>query len=76
MEASSPLIQPAEKAETIRRSAWRAKAESALLAFLVLLFVVRGLIPAWSHLDPVERVYEWAWFQRQKTYVGIDQGLV
>jgi hypothetical protein len=25
---------------------------------------------------PMERVYEWTWFQRQKDYVGIDQGLV
>jgi len=25
---------------------------------------------------PLERVYEWTWFQRQKDYVGIDQGIV
>ena len=25
---------------------------------------------------PLERVYEWTWFQRQKNYAGIDQGLV
>jgi len=25
---------------------------------------------------PLERAYEWTWFQRQKDYVGIDQGLV
>lgn len=25
---------------------------------------------------PLDRVYEWTWFQRQKDYAGIDQGLV
>ena len=73
-----------------RLGAW---GERLLLAFLVLLFVARGFIPAWSHLGsdfpnyylvarlfhqkyPLERVYEWTWFQRQKDHAGIERPLV
>ncbi len=93
MEASSTLIRPVESSQTLRRSNWRARAERALLTFLLLLFFVRGFIPAWNHLDsdfanyylaarlyregyPIERVYEWTWFQRQKDHAGIDRPLV
>jgi hypothetical protein len=64
-----------------------------LLVALLLLFVTKGFIPAWRHLNtdfpnyylgarlyrqgyPIERAYEWTWFQRQKDHLGIDQGLV
>src|SRR5579864_9311501 len=67
--------------------------ERALLVLLLALFVTRGLVPAWRHVDPdfasyylaarltrqgypAERIYEWAWFQRQKDHLGIEQPLV
>lgn len=67
--------------------------ERLVLAVLVVGFVAKGFIPAWSHLNsdfpnyylvarlyragyPLERVYDWIWFQRQKDHLGIDQGLV
>jgi hypothetical protein len=67
--------------------------ERVLLVALLLLFVTKGFIPAWRHLNtdfpnyylgarlyrqgyPIERVYEWTWFQRQKDHLGIDQRLV
>lgn len=93
MQAASTMIWPVESSQTLRRSTWRAWAERGLLAFLLLLFVVRGFIPAWKHLDsdfanyylaarlyrggyPVERIYEWTWFQRQKDHAGIERPLV
>jgi Glycosyltransferase family 87/WD40-like Beta Propeller Repeat len=71
----------------------RAWAERSLLAALILVFLLTGLIPAWTHLGPdfsnyylvarlyregypVERAYEWSWFQRQKDHAGIDRALV
>lgn len=67
--------------------------ERLVLAVLVIGFVVKGFIPAWTHLNsdfpnyylvarlyragyPLERVYDWIWFQRQKDHLGIKQGLV
>jgi hypothetical protein len=93
MQAPGTLICPAATPEALRHITWTVWAERVLMAFLVLLFVAKGFIPAWSHLDsdftnyylaarvyregyPVERVYEWTWFQRQKDYAGIDRPLV
>jgi len=93
MQASNTLICTVESSQTLRRSTWIAWAERAVMAVLILLFVVRGFIPAWRHLDsdfanyylaarlyrdgyPVERVYEWTWFQRQKDHAGIERPLV
>ncbi len=93
MQAPGTLICPAATPDLIRPFPWTVWAERLLMAFLLVLFVARGFIPAWSHLDsdftnyylaarvyregyPVERVYEWTWFQRQKDYAGIDRPLV
>jgi hypothetical protein len=93
MQASGTLIGPVEIPQLSRHAAWRVWAERVLMALLLLLFVVRGFIPAWGHLDsdfanyylaarlyregyPVERVYEWTWFQRQKDHAGIERPLV
>jgi hypothetical protein len=91
MQASGTLISPTTGSP--HHFAWKVWAERLLLALLLLLFSVRGFIPAWSHLDsdfpnyylaarlyrqgyPVERVYDWVWFQRQKDHAGIDRPLV
>lgn len=83
------LIQP-QVASYLALKVWM---ERLLFAFLLLLFVFRGFLPAWGHLDsdfanyylaarvyregyPVERVYEWMWFQRQKDHFGINRPLV
>jgi hypothetical protein len=75
----------------VRVSGWWV--ERLVLAVLVVGFVVKGFIPAWTYLNsdfpnyylvarlyrtgyPLERVYDWIWFQRQKDHLGIDQGLV
>ncbi len=93
MQSSGVLICPVETLPVARRAAWRMWTERALLSALVLLFAVRGFIPAWKHLDPdfanyylaarlyrdrypVERFYEWTWFQRQKDYAGVERPLV
>lgn len=72
---------------------WVVWSEGTFLLVLILLFVARGFIPAWKHLNsdfpnyylaahlyrqgyPVERAYEWTWFQREKDHLGVDQGLV
>jgi hypothetical protein len=77
----------------LRRWPGRKWAETSLLSLLILLFAVKGFLPAWSHLDPdfpnyylvarlyrdgypVERVYDWMWFQRQKDHRGIERPLV
>lgn len=77
----------------VSRRRWIVWSERVLLLLLVLLFVTKGFIPAWKHLNtdfpnyylgarlyrqgnPIERVYEWTWFQRQKDHLGIDQRLV
>jgi len=92
MQASSTLICP----ETLKlpgHSRWKVWAERVLLALLLVLFAVRGFIPAWRHLDPdfanyylaahvyregfpVERIYDWTWFQRQKDHLGLERPLV
>lgn len=68
-------------------------AERILFVLLLVLFVWRGFIPAWSRIGsdfanyylvarlyrggyPVERVYEWTWFQRQKDRAAIERPLV
>jgi hypothetical protein len=93
MQASGTLICPIETSQIPRHAVGAAWAERVLMAFLLLLFFVRGFIPAWSHLDsdfanyylaaslyregyPIERVYEWTWFQRQKDHAGIERPLV
>ncbi len=93
MQASGPLIGTVETSRLSRLAVWRQWTERVLMVALLLLFVVRGFIPAWGHLDsdfadyylaarlyregsPVERVYEWTWFQRQKDHAGIEQPLV
>jgi Glycosyltransferase family 87/WD40-like Beta Propeller Repeat len=93
MLGSNASICPATIPESLRPINWVGRIERLLLLFLLLLFAVRGLIPAWSHLDadfpnyylvarlwregyPVERVYDWVWFQRQKDHAGIDKALV
>jgi hypothetical protein len=92
-EASSTTLSEAIQPPLVAYPTLKVWAERILLAFLLLLFVVRGFIPAWRHLDsdfanyylvarlyregyPVERVYEWTWFQRQKDHFGIDRPLV
>jgi len=93
MEASSTTLGEAIQPPLVGSTTLKVWAERILLAFLLLLFVVRGFIPAWRHLDsdfanyylvadlyregyPVERVYEWTWFQRQKDHFGIERPLV
>jgi hypothetical protein len=93
MQTPATLTHPSQAFDSLRRFAWGAWAERLFLLLLILLFTVKGFIPAWRHLNsdfpnyyvaarlyragyPMERVYEWEWFQRQKDYVGIDQGLV
>jgi len=93
MQTSGTLISPVETPQLSGHAVGSAWAERVLMVVLLLLFVVRGFIPAWSHLDsdfanyylaarlyregyPVERVYEWTWFQRQKDHAGIDRPLV
>jgi len=67
--------------------------EWLLVAFLVGLFLWRGLIPGWRSLNtdfpnyyltarlyrlgyPLDRVYDWVWFQRQKDHAGLGQQVV
>jgi len=67
--------------------------ESALLFALIVLFGVKGFVPAWRTLNtdfpnyylaaalhhqriPLDRAYEWTWYQRQKDRLNIDQPLV
>ena len=67
--------------------------EWCILLLLVILFVVRGFVPAWQTLNtdfpnyylgaalhhnkiPLDRAYEWTWFERQKDRLGIEQSLV
>jgi hypothetical protein len=93
MQASGTLIGTVEIPQLPRHAVWRALAERGLVVVLLLLFTVRGFVPAWKHLDPdfanyylaarlyhggypVERVYEWTWFQRQKDHAGIERPLV
>ena len=93
MQSAGTLICPAETPESIQYFTWEVWTERLLVILLLLLFVVRGFIPAWGHLDsdftnyylaarlyhegyPVERVYDWTWFQRQKDHAGLDRPLV
>ena len=93
MQASGTLICPAESPQFAGHAVWRMWAERSLLVFLLVLFAVRGFIPAWRHLDsdfanyylaahvyregyPVERIYDWTWFQRQKDHLGLELPLV
>jgi hypothetical protein len=93
MQGSGALVRPVEIPQVARHADWKAWVERVLMALLVLLFLVRGFIPAWGHLDsdfanyylaarlyhegyPVERVYDWMWFQRQKDHAGIERPLV
>ncbi len=94
MQISESLVSPSAGSQ-VRGPGFSitALAEHSLLAALVLVFIVTGLIPAWTHLGPdfsnyylvarlyrkgypVERAYEWTWFQRQKDHAGIDRALV
>jgi hypothetical protein len=50
MTTSGPLIRPEETPKVLRR-AWRVWAERLFLAVVLLLFVVKGFIPAWRHLN-------------------------
>jgi hypothetical protein len=91
----SPPSNPAPSARSLINGthSWTMWSERVLLVALLLLFVTKGFIPAWRHLNtdfpnyylgarlyhqgyPIERVYEWTWFQRQKDHLGIDQRLV
>jgi hypothetical protein len=93
MQVSGTLISTAAPSELPRPSAFCTWAERSLLSILLLVFVLTGFIPAWTHLDsdfpnyyllarlyregqPVERAYEWIWFQRQKDHAGINRALV
>jgi hypothetical protein len=94
MQVSETLTAPAAPSQLPRpSSALYTWAERSLLSVLLLVFVLTGFIPAWTHLDsdfpnyyllarlcregqPVERAYEWIWFQRQKDHAGIDRPLV
>ena len=93
MQASGSMICPIETPQLLRLAVWKTWTERVLLALLLVLFAVKGFIPAWSHLDsdfanyylaahlyrehyPVERVYEWTWFQRQKDHLGLERPLV
>jgi len=88
-----PNSKPLTRARFSLPRAWAIWGERAFLLLLILLFVTKGLIPAWKHLNtdfpnyylgarlyrqgaPIERVYEWIWFQRQKDHQRIDQRLV
>jgi hypothetical protein len=89
----TPKVGPSARSGPGRLESWSVWCERILLAGLVLLFVIKGFIPAWKHLNtdfpnyylgarlyrqgyPIERVYEWTWFQRQKDHLGVDQPLV
>jgi Glycosyltransferase family 87/WD40-like Beta Propeller Repeat len=66
--------------------------EWILLTVFLLIFVARGLLPAWATLNTdfpnyylaaslyhrisLDRVYEWNWFQRQKDHLEIPTSLV
>ena len=100
MRARIAATEPAAIAHSSARTSgflrrWGGKkwAQTSLLSLLILLFAVKGFLPAWSHLDPdfpnyylvarlyhegypVERVYDWMWFQRQKDHRGIERPLV
>lgn len=88
-----PNSRPLAGRQSSLPRAWIVWSERVLLIILVLLFVTRGFVPAWKHLNtdfpnyylgarlyrqgfPIERVYEWIWFQRQKDHFGVDQRLV
>ncbi len=51
MQASGTMICPVETPQLLRHAVWRVWTERVLLALLLVLFAVRGFIPAWSHLD-------------------------
>jgi hypothetical protein len=91
--AQAPISKPSAHSSFGRTPEWTGWGERVLLIVLILLFITKGLIPAWKHLNtdfpnyylgarlyrqgyPIERVYEWTWFQRQKDHFGIDQRLV
>jgi Glycosyltransferase family 87/WD40-like Beta Propeller Repeat len=94
MQISESLMSPTRALQIpAPRSYVRAWAERLLLAGLILVFILTGLLPAWTYLGPdfasyylvarlyregypVERAYEWSWFQRQKDHDGIDRALV
>lgn len=93
MDTPAIWVCSARTTQSVPRSRGKKWAEALLLSFLVLLFGVKGFLPAWSHLDPdfpnyylvaqlyregypVERVYDWMWFQRQKDHRGIERPLV
>jgi Glycosyltransferase family 87/WD40-like Beta Propeller Repeat len=93
MQASVTLTQPEHVPKSYRSFAWSISAERLLLVLLLLFFSIRGIIPAWRHLNsdfasyylaarlyregyPLERVYEWEWFQRQKDHAGISRPFV
>ena len=93
MEAASTAVGEVVQPQVAGYPALKAWAERLVFSFLLLLFVFRGFLPAWGHIDsdfanyylaariyregyPVERVYEWTWFQRQKDHLGLDRPLV
>ena len=86
-------VEPSDRSVPSRPANLAVWSERVLLASLILVFVTKGFIPAWTHLNtdfpnyylgarlyrqgyPIERVYEWTWFQRQKDHLGVDQPLV
>lgn len=101
-KAGTPLLSPgqspleaarASEPARVRLRRWGRWIERLVLVVFAVGFVVKGFIPAWTHLNsdfpnyylvarlyragyPLERVYDWIWFQRQKDHLGIDQGLV
>jgi hypothetical protein len=91
--SQTPSSKPSARSSSSRTPGWAVWSERVFLLVLILLFVIKGFIPAWKHLNtdfpnyylgarlyrqgyPIERVYEWTWFQRQKDHLGVDQRLV
>ena len=88
-----PPARPLARRWLNRSRAWAVWSERVLLLILILVFAIKGFVPAWKHLNtdfpnyylgarlyhqgyPIERAYEWTWFQRQKDHFGVDQRLV
>jgi glycosyl transferase family 87/WD40 repeat protein len=91
-------VSQAEEAATAesvpgRKSRWMAWSERVLLGVLVLYFITKAFLPAWTHLNsdfpnyylvaslyrrgyPVERVYDWTWFQREWDHTGSEHRVV